>query len=323
MSNENNVIDYDGKWKVIIEELFEDFIQFFMPDLYPLIDFTKKVTFLKQDIPKIAGSSKKKGDKIKDNIVEVHLKNGEQRLVLIHIEIQATSEKDFAERMFVYYYRTRDKYKRKIAAIAIYVGASKPKIHDYFQESFGNTEISYRFNSYNVKDPNEKELLANKNPFAIVVLACKYILTSTSDYEKRIKLKIKLVELAKKRNYGEQKIVALVSFVMNLMILPQKYEQKFVAYILKPYQKSKEMVFTQLDKMLLDGMVRGVYGETIDQMLERLRLEAEEERLKAEEERLKAITRLLKLAVLTDKQIANIYEVPLNYVQSIKKENNL
>jgi len=323
MSNENLIIDYDGKWKEIIEELFEDFIAFFLPDLYPLIDFTQKVRFLKQDIPKIASSPKKKGDKIKDNIVEVHLKSGEKRLVLIHIEIQATSEKDFAERMFVYYYRTRDKYKRKISAIAIYVGDSKPKIYDYYRESFGNTSIQYNFNAYNVKEPSVKGLLANQNPFAIVVLACKYILVSSTDFEKRMKLKIKLVELARKRNYTERKIVALVSFVMNLMRLSKKYEQKLVAYILKPYQKSKNMVLTELDRLLLDGMVKGVYGETVDEMLNRLRLEVEQERLKAEKDRLaekkQTIEHLLDLGLLTDIQIASICKTTLDYVLSLKK----
>lgn len=34
--------DYDRLWKNLIEELFQEFIQFFTPDLYPEIDFAKE-----------------------------------------------------------------------------------------------------------------------------------------------------------------------------------------------------------------------------------------------------------------------------------------
>ena len=40
-------IDHDTRWKKIIEELFEDFIAFFMPDLYPQIDFSQKPEYQK------------------------------------------------------------------------------------------------------------------------------------------------------------------------------------------------------------------------------------------------------------------------------------
>ncbi|WP_339282585.1 hypothetical protein [Oceanobacillus sp. FSL K6-3682] len=34
--------DYDRLWKNLIEELFQEFIQFFTPDLYSEIDFAKE-----------------------------------------------------------------------------------------------------------------------------------------------------------------------------------------------------------------------------------------------------------------------------------------
>ncbi|WP_244910487.1 hypothetical protein [Caldibacillus thermoamylovorans] len=38
--------DYDALWKKIISELFEEFILFFAPDLYEVIDFRKGIVFL-------------------------------------------------------------------------------------------------------------------------------------------------------------------------------------------------------------------------------------------------------------------------------------
>jgi hypothetical protein len=39
--------------------------------------------------------------------------------VLIHIEVQSQSQPSFAERMFVYYYRLRDRFNRPVVSFAI------------------------------------------------------------------------------------------------------------------------------------------------------------------------------------------------------------
>ncbi len=57
-------IDHDTRWKEIIKELFEYFVGFFMPDLYPLVDFGHKPGFLKQELYKIIAIPEKKGKKI-------------------------------------------------------------------------------------------------------------------------------------------------------------------------------------------------------------------------------------------------------------------
>ena len=43
----------DQLWKGVIEEMFEDFVAFFMPALYTQIDFTKEVSFLDKELEQI------------------------------------------------------------------------------------------------------------------------------------------------------------------------------------------------------------------------------------------------------------------------------
>ena len=43
------VIDYDGRWKALIETLFEEFVEFFLSEIYDEIDFKVLPVFLKQD----------------------------------------------------------------------------------------------------------------------------------------------------------------------------------------------------------------------------------------------------------------------------------
>ncbi len=39
------MIDYDSAWKEIIEDLFEDFLLFFFPDIHGDIDWSKGYAF--------------------------------------------------------------------------------------------------------------------------------------------------------------------------------------------------------------------------------------------------------------------------------------
>lgn len=85
--------DYDGLWKNLIEELFQEFMAFFAPDLYPEIDFEQGVDFKNLELFQLVMKSKK-GTKYSDKIVKVQLKNGEEKYIFIHIEVQAVGKKN-------------------------------------------------------------------------------------------------------------------------------------------------------------------------------------------------------------------------------------
>jgi hypothetical protein len=96
--------DYDGLWKKIIGEIFEEFVLFFAPDLYEQIDFTKDFDALQQELHQEI--IKKKGGKaIVDKLFKVYLKNGKEKWILIHVEVQDKDAPDFSKRMFRYFYR--------------------------------------------------------------------------------------------------------------------------------------------------------------------------------------------------------------------------
>lgn len=83
--------DYDGLWKNLIEELFQEFIEYFASDLYLEIDFKKGIDFKNLELFQFIIDSKK-GRNYTDKLVKVLLKNGEAKYVFIHIEVQAIGE---------------------------------------------------------------------------------------------------------------------------------------------------------------------------------------------------------------------------------------
>ena len=221
------IVDQDTQWKEIITDLWEDFVEFFLPQAYPFVDFSKKPVFLEQELHKLIRDKEKKGKRINDKLVKVFLKDGSNHRFLLHIEVQSSEKTEFLKRMFTYFYRIFDKHKEKFTAIAIYTGKKTPKQYDRFTYDFFGTKVTYIFNTYRVEKVKKKDLLHSKNPFALAVLAAQYLNATENDAEKRLHFKMKIFRLAVERNYSKEKTVSLIQFINFLLVLSEDYELKF------------------------------------------------------------------------------------------------
>jgi len=165
--------DYDGLWKKIIADLFEEFMLFFAPDLYEEVDFNQEPDFLQQELFKEI-IQEKKGRNVADQIVKVSLKSGEDKWILIHIEIQGEDSIEFSDRMFRYFYRIYDKHNKKVYAIALMTDDKESGYPSYFHYDFFGTKIDYKYNVYKFHEHTIEELEQSNNPFSIAIIAGKY-----------------------------------------------------------------------------------------------------------------------------------------------------
>ncbi|MGB0930459.1 MAG: hypothetical protein ACPGVB_06775 [Chitinophagales bacterium] len=316
-------IDHDTRWKEIIEHLFEDFVAFFMPDLFEEIDFSRKPEFLKQELYKIIAIPENADKKINDSLVKVYLKNNTEQWILIHIEVQTDHETTFSERMFTYFYRIFDKFKiKEITAIALFVGENVPKDYNQFTNKYFGTEISYKYNAYQVRKQNEKELQKSKNPFAIAVLAALYIIKTKRNFDNRLKLKTALIDFIQKRvkagNFPKSVIVPLVSFVMNLMRLDEKREILFKNHFYKTLKDKSMITLTDYDREIADVMNLALYGNTFAMMQDKLK-KVEEAAMKT---KMQTILNLYHQAKMTIEDIASVMVVEVNFVERVIREYN-
>ena len=269
-------IDYDSHWKEIIGEFFEDFTAFFMPDLHKDVDFTRPVEFLEQELLD-AFKTKYKGKRITDKLVKMYLKDGAEKWLLVHIEVQASFDKEFAERMFLYYTMIYTKYLIKdITAIAIFANDSIPKKDNKFEHKLYGTKISYEYNVYRIIDQKPEKLIKSKNPFAYAVLANLYVLRTNQNYDERLAYKEMLFEIAKKLGYDEKKRIRLLIFVRNLMVLPNELESQFATRINRSIHNKKNMKLNKGDRKLLEMMCEALSGETMPERELRLQREFNE-----------------------------------------------
>src|SRR5579875_3848092 len=118
MSTEPPADDYDSPWKEALAHYLPDALALFFPDVYAQIDWSRGYTFLDKELQQVTRDADL-GRRLVDTLVRVWRRDGTDAWVLIHIEVQGQPERDFARRMFVYYYRIFDRYDHPIMSVAI------------------------------------------------------------------------------------------------------------------------------------------------------------------------------------------------------------
>ncbi|HLU22127.1 MAG TPA: hypothetical protein VKZ77_06545 [Bacillaceae bacterium] len=224
--------NYDQLWKDVITDLFEEFLQFFSPDLSEEVDFTHSPQFLEQELKNIIPESNS-NDRVADKLVKLKLKDGKEQWIYVHIEVQGDYQKDFSKRMFQSFYRILDRFDKKVYALALLAGESAKYITNQFHYEFYGTKLTYEYNTYPIASQSESTLLRSKNPFALAVLAGLYVLNSNKNINMKYQYKLKLMRmlLQDKIEYKEIKreyIQKLFTFIDHIMRLPDEVDMKLV-----------------------------------------------------------------------------------------------
>lgn len=94
----------------------QNFVRF--PLAYVDIDWTRGFEMLDKELQKIVPEAEQ-GRRYVDKLVKVWLKNGEERWMLLHIEVQTWREGGFSKRMYEYNCRIFIRFDREVISLAI------------------------------------------------------------------------------------------------------------------------------------------------------------------------------------------------------------
>jgi hypothetical protein len=197
------------------------------------------------------------GKRLADKLVKVWKLSGEETWVLVHIEIQSQEEGKFGERMFVYYYRLRDKYDLPIASLAILGDERETWRPQPFKNELWGCEVSFRFPMVKLLDymPRWAELEASQNPFAIVVMAHLKTKETRNDAIERKEWKFKLTKGLYERGYERIDILNLFRFIDWILELPEDLKRSFRDE-LEAYERENQMPYvTSIERM---GIEQGI-----------------------------------------------------------------
>lgn len=303
-------ISKDTLWKGIIEDFFEEFCCYFFPEWAEQVaDFSKKPEFLDQELHNLFPDGDQHGRRA-DKLVRVYTKDGQQQWMLIHIEIQGYRDDQFDQRMFTYFYRIRDRYEaHNLMVLAIYTDDEKgfhPKKYEYV---YGSTKISYEFQTFKLLDKTETELTIPGNPFSIVMRTAKKALVrrATTD-EQQLIWKTELVRELAREGYSEQKIRFLLLFIKNYVTFASvQVRDKFLEKV--------DQIFNKQERM---GLIEYVIEEVRTNSLAEGKAEGKAEGI--EITKAKGIRKALEKGKLTIEEIADLFEVSVEFVQNIAKK---
>lgn len=209
---------YDPYWKGVLEEVFEDFLRFVFPNADKVLDLKKGFQFLDKELGAMYPEPDSPGQaRYVDKLVKVFLRNGKERCILVHVEVQGYYDPEFSSRMFRYYYKILDRFSSPVTAIAIFSGADKKWAPPCHEDECLGTRLFYQYNTIRVIDYPDIKLEQSDNPFALVMLIVKKtVLNGGAPDEVLLKTKLHLARiLLAKGLFTKPKIRAVFTFLNN------------------------------------------------------------------------------------------------------------
>ncbi|MFQ6043817.1 MAG: hypothetical protein ACE5PV_23430, partial [Candidatus Poribacteria bacterium] len=190
-----------------------------------------------------------------DRLVQVSLLDSEEKWVLIHVEVQGYRDAEFSERMFIYFYRIYDKFKRDILSIAVFADPFRRYKPNRFSYQFYTTKLEFQYQTYKVIEQDDEELSKGDNPFALVVLAAKKSLESRGDEEKRFRFKRELVRLMLEKGYSREEIFAVFRFLDGVLALTDLEKERIIYDELRSEEVEKVAYVTNFEKLAISQLV--------------------------------------------------------------------
>ena len=163
----------DSAWKDILDVYIKECMEFFYPKINKKIDWSLGYEILDKELQSITTEAMI-GKRFVDKLIKVKSIDGAEQAILLHIEIQGQKEDEFPLRLFQYYYRLFDRYKKPILTLTILTDDNKSWNPENYQTKVWDFPVlSFNFQTCKLLNyqANKEDLENVDNPFGIVVLA--------------------------------------------------------------------------------------------------------------------------------------------------------
>ncbi|NWO04469.1 MAG: hypothetical protein HLX50_01835 [Alteromonadaceae bacterium] len=255
------------------------------------------------------------GRRYADKLIKVYAKDGSETWVLIHVEVQGEPEEDFAERMYTYQYRLRDRYGMDVVSLAVLADTRKSFRPTTFHYKRWGCGVIFTFPMAKLIDWEARwaELETSDNLFALVVMA-QIRAKRVKDGASRKDTKVALTRMLFERGYQRDEIIRLFNIIDWMIQLPRGLEPEFVQAVYT-IQEEKHMPYINTVERLEREKERQV---GLQEGREKERREAERRAL---EEKRETVRHLLAFGVLSDEQIAEATGMALDEIARLRIED--
>jgi hypothetical protein len=317
------MVSKDILWKGIIEDLFDDFLWYFFPTLASQVDFTRPFEFLDKELDALLPEAKV-GSRRADKLVKVFTKQGKAHFVLLHIEVQGYEDKNFAWRMFNYFYRIMERWKAEVTALAIFTDDLPNYLPTEYVYDFEGTHLVYQFNTFKVLHKTEQDLEVAGNPFSIVMKVAQKALDKKQIADKKqLVWKVELTKELYQAGYSKTKIQQIFDFLRFYVSFNTKSNTTLFDTTIEPITKPtkpmgiREAIETEIRRIgFEEGEAKGeARGEARGKAEGELKGKAEGELKGKKEDSFGMFTE-----GLTPEAVARITKLPLATILEWQKE---
>ncbi|MBB5172431.1 Rpn family recombination-promoting nuclease/putative transposase [Texcoconibacillus texcoconensis] len=226
-------VDHDRLFKELLTTYFEEFMLLFFPNAYEEIDF-QKCRFLPEEVY----TDVTVGEKYRvDLLAETKLK-GQDSLIIIHVEPQSYVQEHFSERMFIYFSRLYETYRRNILPIAIFSYDTIREEPATFEMKFPFTDVlQFDFLTLQLKKKNWRDFIRSDNPVAAALL-------SKMGYTKSEKIEVKkeFLRMLARMNVDMARQTLLSGFFETYLKLSPEEEEQLISEVKKMDNQEGEKV---------------------------------------------------------------------------------
>ena len=247
--------DRDSPWKEALDWFFPDFLALCHPEAHAGIEWKKGFDSLDKELQQIVREAEL-GRRLVDKLFKVWLVDGSEAWVLVHIEVQGQPDPDFAERMFVYYYRLFDRYHVPILSLAVLADDNPSWRPHQFQATLWGCRASLEFPAVKLLDfaARADELEQASNVFGIVLATHLRSQETRSKPSERCHWKIHLVKGLYGRGFSPEQVRELFTIIDWMLELPKELEREFWSDVAK-FEEEKKMPYVSTPERI--GIEKG------------------------------------------------------------------
>ena len=226
--------DFDSPWKHAPERYLADFTELFLLE-------TRERQVAPESLEQELGQCMRDGAlglRRLDKLMRVT--EPDSSSCLWHIEVQTASQADFAERMFICYYRLYERFRMPVRSIAILGDLSPTWRPDGLEMISGRTHLNFGFEAIKLIDFEDRiaELLLSDNVFAWLVSAHVATLRTRRELEDRMRVKGCLLTGIHACGWPKEKVLDVHELIDRMMRLPWGLQQQLDARLKNLFGRS-------------------------------------------------------------------------------------
>jgi hypothetical protein len=245
-------LDYDNLFKKVLKDYFWEALRIFLPALHEAADRDIPVKSLDKELEKVTFDLEGGMNRL-DMLAEIHLKDGNEELVLCHVEIQGEGGEDLPTRMMRYRSAIFLERRKEPVGIAV-LTANRPKREktSYRSELFG-VKVSYEYKNVFLLKTDDEELLAGDSRVGLVLYAAKCAVKSGSDEGEKFRYLRGISDLWNGKGWNphdKRVILEAVNYLLNLT--NRDYVERIVDY-------QEKLIMNREDREMYISMFERVY----------------------------------------------------------------